>query len=104
MNSISVLDPDFVSAFEEVVDVLRSVAQYEFDDDLQDRMRELGENKDRCSPEEREGHRQLAEFWRSQTLRKLRALNVLKRLHRILLAVFVSSGSVIFAIDSDTVE
>lgn len=44
-------------------------------------MRELGEKKDTCSSEERDEHRQLAEFWRSQTLRKVQALNVLKRLH-----------------------
>lgn len=82
MNSVSVLHPDFVSAFEEAVDLLRSMAQYRLDDELQDRMRALGESKDACTPEEREEHHQLAEFWRTQTLRKLQALNVLQRLHQ----------------------
>lgn len=83
VNPVSVFHPDFVSAFEEAIDLLRSVAEYRLDDEVEDRMRELGENKDACSPEERDEHRQLAEFWRSQTLRKLRALSVLKRLRQV---------------------
>ncbi len=81
MSSVSVLHPNFVSAFEEAIELLKSVAEYKLDDELQHRMRELGETKDACSPEERDEHRQLAEFWRRQTLRKVQALNVLKRLH-----------------------
>jgi hypothetical protein len=45
-------------------------------------MRELGENKETCSPEQREEHRQLADFWRRQTLRKVRAFNALKHLRQ----------------------
>jgi hypothetical protein len=82
VNSVATLvDPGFVSALEEAVDVLRSVAEYEFDDAMQQRLRELGENKEACSPEERQEHRELAEFWRKQTLRKVRAINALNRLH-----------------------
>ena len=80
MNSVATLDPNFVSALEEAVDVLRSVAEYELEDELQHRMRQLGEDKEACSTDERNEHRQLADFWRRQTLRKVRALNVLKRL------------------------
>jgi hypothetical protein len=80
MNSVATLDPDFVSALGEAVNLLRSVAEYRLEDNLQCRMRELGENKEACSPEDREEHRELTEFWRKQTLRKLQAINVLKRL------------------------
>ena len=80
MNSVATLDANFVSALEEAVSVLRSVAEYELEDDLQQRMRALGENKEACSPDERDEHRQLADYWRRQTLRKVRAINVLKRL------------------------
>jgi hypothetical protein len=80
MNSTAALDPNFVAALDEAVDVLRSVAEYELEGEWQQRLRELGENKEACSPEQREEHRQLAEFWRKQTLRKVRAMNVLKRL------------------------
>ena len=65
------------------MEVFRSVAEFELDDELQHPMWSLGENKDTCSPDERDEHRQLAEFWRRQTLRKVRALNVLRRLHDI---------------------
>jgi hypothetical protein len=80
VNSVATLDPGFVSALEEAVDVLRSVAEYELENELQQRLRELGENKEACSLEDRQEHRQLAEFWRKQTLRKVRATNVLNRL------------------------
>jgi hypothetical protein len=83
VNPISVLNPSFVSAFEEAVDFLRSVAEYEFDEETQGQMRDLGENKSACSPEERTEHRQLAQLWRTQTLRKLQALNILKRLQQV---------------------
>ena len=82
MDSVATLAPGFVSALEEAVDVLRSVAEFELADGLLQRMRELGENKETCSPAEREEHRQLAEFWRRQTLRKVRAFNALKRLRQ----------------------
>jgi len=62
------------------VDVLRSVAELELDDELQRRMCALGENKETCTADERDEHRRLADFWRRQTLRKVRALNVLRRL------------------------
>ena len=83
VTSVATLDADFVSALGEAVDVLRSVAEYDLEDELQQRMRALGENKETCSPDERDEHRQLADFWRRQTLRKIRALNVLRRLHDI---------------------
>jgi len=54
--------------------VLRSVAEYDVEDELQQRLRELGENKEACFPEDRQEHRQLAEFWRKQTLRNGRKL------------------------------
>jgi hypothetical protein len=62
------------------VDVLRSVAELELDNALQQRMRVLGENKEACTADQRDEHRQLADFWRQPTLRKVRALNVLRRL------------------------
>jgi len=62
------------------VDVLRSVAELELDDELRQRMRALGEAKEACTADERDEHRQLADFWRRETLRKVRALNVLRRL------------------------
>ena len=83
MNFVATLAPGFVSALEEAVDVLRSVAEFELEDGLLQRMRDFGENKEACSPEEREEHRQLADFWRRQTLRKVRAANVLRRLREI---------------------
>ena len=82
MNSVATLAPGFVSALEEAVDVLHSVAEFELEDGLLQRMRELGENKETCSPEQREEHRQLADFWRRQTLRKVRAFNALKHLRQ----------------------
>jgi len=82
VNSVATLDPKFVSALEQAVDLLRSVAECELQDDLQQRTRQLGENKEACSAEEREEHRQLSEFWRKQTLRKLQAVNVLQRLYK----------------------
>ena len=75
----------------EAVDVLRSVAELELDDELQRRMRALGENKDACTSDDRDEHRQLADFWRRQTLRKVRAANVLRRL-RELAPELVGSG------------
>ena len=42
MTSVATLDPGFVSALGEAVDVLRSVAEYELEDELQQRMRALG--------------------------------------------------------------
>ncbi len=78
MDSVATLAPDFVSALEEAADVLRSVAEFELADGLLRRMRELGENKETCSPAEREEHRQLAEFWRRQTLCKIRAFNAVR--------------------------
>ncbi len=83
MTSVATLDPGLVSALGEAVDVLRSVAEYELEDELQQRMRALGENREACSPADREEHRQLADFWRRQTLRKVRAANVLRRLREI---------------------
>ena len=80
MNSVATLDPNFVSALEEAVGVLRSVAEYELEDDLQHRLRQLSENKEVCSSKDRDEHRQLADFWRRQTLRKVQALNALHRL------------------------
>jgi hypothetical protein len=80
VNSAATLDPDFVSALEEAVSVLRSVAEYELEDELQQRLRQLGENKEACSADDRDEHRQLADFWRRQTLRKAQALNALHRL------------------------
>ena len=80
MNSVATLDANFVSALEEAVNVLRSVAEYKLEDELHQRMRTLGDNKEACSPDERDEHRQLADYWRRQTLRKVRAINVLKRL------------------------
>jgi len=82
VNSVATLAPGFVSALEEAVDVLRSVAEFELEDGLLQRMRDFGENKEACSPEEREEHRQLADFWRRQTLRKVRAVNALVRLRQ----------------------
>jgi hypothetical protein len=82
VTSVATLDADFLSALGEAVDVLRSVAEYDLEHELQQRMRALGENKEACSPNEREEHRQLAEFWRRQTLRKVRAFNALKRLRQ----------------------
>ena len=83
MTSVATLDPGLVSALGEAVDVLRSVAEWELDDELQRRTRALGENKEACTADERDEHRQLADFWRRQTLRKVRALNVLRRLGEI---------------------
>ena len=40
MTSVATLDPGFVSALGEAVDVLRSVAEYELEDGLQQRMSE----------------------------------------------------------------
>ncbi|MBL7042992.1 MAG: hypothetical protein ISR77_30450 [Pirellulaceae bacterium] len=80
MTSVATLDPKFVSALKQAVDLLHSVAEYELEDDLQQRMRELGENKEACLIGEREEHRQLSEFWRKQTLRKLQAIEALERL------------------------
>lgn len=81
MNSVATLDPNFVSALEEAVGVLRSVAEYELEGELQHRLRQLGENRDACSPDDRDEHHQLADFWRRQTLRKVQALNALHRLN-----------------------
>ena len=80
MTTVAALDPGLVSALGEAVDVLRSVAEFELDDELQRRMRSLGENKEACTAEDRDEHRRLADFWRGQTLRKIRALNVLRQL------------------------
>jgi hypothetical protein len=80
VTSVATLDPGLVSALGEAVDVLRSVAELELDDELQQRLRVLGENKEACTADQRNEHRQLADFWRRQTLRKVRALNVLRRL------------------------
>jgi hypothetical protein len=82
VNALATLAPAFVSALEEAVDVLRSVAEFELEEGLLQRMRELGENKEACSPDQREEHGQLADFWRRQTLRKVRAINALKRLRQ----------------------
>jgi len=60
--------------------VLRSVAEYELEDDLQQRLRQLGENKDDWPDDDRDEHRQLADFRRRQTLRRFQALNALHRL------------------------
>jgi hypothetical protein len=35
VNSVATRDPGFVSALQEAVDVLRSVAEYELEDELQ---------------------------------------------------------------------
>jgi len=83
VTSVATLDPGLVSALAEAVAVLRGVAELELDDQLQRRMRALGENKDACTSDERDEHRQLADFWRRQTLRKVRALNVLRRLGEV---------------------
>ena len=82
MSTLS-LDPNLYSALEEAVGVLRNVAEYRLEPEVEDRMHELGENKDRCSRKEREEHRELADFWRRCTLQKLKALNVLKHLHQV---------------------
>ena len=82
MSTLS-LDPNLYSALEEAVGVLRNVAEYRLEPEVEERMHELGENKDACSRKEREEHRELADFWRRRTLQKLQALNVLKRLHQV---------------------
>lgn len=83
MTTVATLDPVLVSALGQAVDVLRSVAELELDDELQRRMRALGESKEACTADEREEHRRSADFWRRQTLRKVRALNVLGRLGKL---------------------
>lgn len=82
MSTLS-LNHDLYSALEEAVNVLRNVAEFELEQDDEQRMRELGESKDDCSFVEREEHRQLADFWRRRALQKLKALNVLKRLQAV---------------------
>jgi hypothetical protein len=82
MSTLS-LDQNLYSALEEAVSVLRGVAEYRFENDVEQRLLELGENKEACNSTEREEHRQLADFWRRRTLQKLQALNVLKRLHEV---------------------
>ena len=46
-------------------------------------MRNLGQNKEACSADQRDEHRQLADFCARQTLHKVRTLNVLRRLGEI---------------------
>ena len=77
------LSHDLYSALEDAVNVLRDVAEFELEPEVEDRMRELGEQKDACSSIERSEHRQLADFWRRRSLQKLQALSVLKRLHEV---------------------
>jgi hypothetical protein len=79
MSTLS-LDQNLYSALEEAVNVLRGVAEYRFEQEVEERMLGLGESKDACSSAEREEHRQLADFWRRRSLQKVQALNVLKRL------------------------
>ena len=81
MTFVATLEPDFRSALEQAVDVLRSLAEFELDADVQRCMRNLSENEEGCSVDQREEHRQLAEFWRKQTLRRRQAIQVLSRLH-----------------------
>jgi hypothetical protein len=82
MSTLS-LDPNLYSALEDAVGVLRNVAEYRMEPEVDDRMHAIGENKEACSRKEREEHRELADFWRRRTLQKLQALNVLKRLHQV---------------------
>jgi hypothetical protein len=81
--STMTLDENLYSALEEAVGVLRSVAEYQISSEAEEQMRSLGENKEACSAEERDIHRELADFWRRRTLQKLQALNSLKRLHQV---------------------
>jgi hypothetical protein len=80
MSALSTLDRDVYSALEEAIGVLRDVAEYRLEDEVQHRIHDLLAKKETCSPEEREEHRQLADLWRKRTLQKLQALNALKRL------------------------
>jgi len=82
MSTLS-LDRNLYSALEEAVGVLRNVAEYRLEEEVEQRMQELAERKDSCSSAEREEHRQFADFWRRRTLQKLQAMNVLKRLHEV---------------------
>ena len=82
MSTLS-LDPNLYSALEDAVGVLRNVAEYRLEPEVENRMHELGENKDACSRKDREEHRELTDFWRRRTLQKLQALNVLRRLHQL---------------------
>jgi hypothetical protein len=84
VSTVSTLDPKLVSALEDTVDVLRSVAEYRLPPEVVDRMRELGENKEACTPEEREEHRNLADVWLKRSLQKAQALRALKQLHDVL--------------------
>jgi hypothetical protein len=82
MSTLS-LDHDLYSALEEAVNVLRNVADFRLEQDAENRMRGLGEQKADCSLAERDEHRQLADLWRRRTLQKLQAMNVLRRLHKV---------------------
>jgi hypothetical protein len=81
--SVGSINQNLYSALEEAVSVLRGVAEFRLEDEVLDRMRELGENKEACSAEERAEHRQLADAWRRRTLQKLQAPNALRHLRSV---------------------
>ena len=80
-TTTSTLNPLLQVALEAAAETLRRVAAYKLEPDVEQRMLELGGDKEACSPDDRHEYSVLAEFWRKRTLEKLQALNALKRLH-----------------------
>lgn len=78
------LEPKLRAALEEAIEALRRMAEYKLEPELDARMRKLGENKDTCSPQERDEYTAWVEFWQNRTLDKLTAINALQGLRAAL--------------------
>ena len=89
--TVSVDDPQFLSAIQACAVALRRLAEYELVPSLQSRLHALGERKEFLSQEEHEELLALVDFSHQRTIEKLEAQAALDRL-RMALPGVLSDG------------
>lgn len=84
MTTVSVDDPQFLSAIQACTVALRRLSEYELAPSLQSRLHTLGERKEFLSPAEYEELLALVDFAHQRTIEKLEARVALDRLRTAL--------------------